>query len=175
MSTVIAPALNLLLEVARADARAAGLPYAGSIDPTEAWHLFSHEQAVLVDVRSAEEFRFVGHVPGSINVPWASGLTLTRNPRFLDELAKQVEVHDVVLMLCRSAKRSALAAAAATRAGYQNVFNVDSKASWTTAGSAAPRMVGDYADYRGSKTKPCGWPDPPTALPLVVRRMRCQD
>lgn len=124
MRALTAAAINPVLELARTEARASGLPYAGSIEPAEAWHLFSHEQAVLVDVRSAEEYRFVGHVPGSINVAWASGRTLTRNARFLEELAEKVERDDVVLLLCRSAKRSALAATAATRAGYLNAFNV---------------------------------------------------
>lgn len=124
MSQVITSATSPVLEIARAEARGARLPYAGSIEPTEAWHLFSHEQAVLIDVRSAEEFKFVGHVPGSINVAWASGLTLTRNPRFLEHLAEKVERDDVLLLLCRSAKRSALAAAAAARPGYLNAFNV---------------------------------------------------
>jgi rhodanese-related sulfurtransferase len=80
---------------------------------------------LLVDVRSAEERKFVGHVPDSLHVPWATGTSLTRNPRFARELEAKVGGKDaVVLLLCRSGKRSALAAETAAKAGLVNVFNV---------------------------------------------------
>jgi rhodanese-related sulfurtransferase len=85
-------------------------------------------QAALVDVRSGEERKFVGHVPESLHVAWATGTALTRNPRFVRELeaklAKDGGKDAVVLLLCRSGKRSALAAEAAAKAGFTNVFNV---------------------------------------------------
>jgi rhodanese-related sulfurtransferase len=113
------------VETARAQALSAGLPYAGSIAPAAAWALFSSEQALLVDVRSGEERKFVGHVPGSVHVPWATGTALTRNPRFVRELeAKTGGKEALVLLLCRSGKRSALAAEAAAKAGFSRVFNV---------------------------------------------------
>ena len=80
--------------------------------------------AVLVDVRSAEERTFVGRVPAGAHVAWASGTSLTRNPRFVRELEAKVRKDEVLLLLCRSGKRSALAAEAATKAGFTNVFNV---------------------------------------------------
>ncbi len=79
---------------------------------------------MLVDVRTAEERKFVGQVPGSVHVPWATGTSLTRNPRFVRELEAKVGKHQNVLLLCRSGKRSALAAEAATKAGFTAVFNV---------------------------------------------------
>ena len=82
----------------------------------------------MVDVRSAEERKFVGHVPGSLHVPWATGTALTRNPRFVRELeaklAKDGGKEAVVVLLCRSGKRSVLAAEAAAGAGFRHVFNV---------------------------------------------------
>jgi len=114
-----------VLENARAAARGAGLPYAGSISPVDAWALTKNGQAVLVDVRSAEERKFVGLVPDSLHVAWATGTALTRNPRFVRELeAKVANKNAVVLLLCRSGKRSALAAEAAAKAGFQSAFNV---------------------------------------------------
>lgn len=38
------------------------------------------------DVRTAEERKFVGLVPGSVHVTWATGTSLTRNPRFTRDL-----------------------------------------------------------------------------------------
>jgi len=82
--------------------------------------------ARLLDVRSAEELRFVGQVPGSLHVPWATGTALTRNPRFVRELEAKLagDKNATVLLLCRSGKRSALAAEAASKAGFTHVFNV---------------------------------------------------
>jgi rhodanese-related sulfurtransferase len=117
-------ALPEALESARAVALATGLPYAGGVSPQVAWHLFSQDHALLVDVRSAEERKFVGHVPGSLHVPWATGTALTRNPRFVRELEAKTGKTTPVLLLCRSGKRSALAAEAAAKAGLTLVFNV---------------------------------------------------
>jgi rhodanese-related sulfurtransferase len=122
MSTTLAE--HPVLDSARARGLADHLPYAGGVPPQAAWELVQAGQAVLVDVRSGEERKFVGHVPGSVHVAWATGTALTRNPRFVRELEAKVGKDDVVLLLCRSGKRSALAAEAATKAGFQHAFNV---------------------------------------------------
>jgi rhodanese-related sulfurtransferase len=120
-----APALPEELASIKADAQASSLPYAGGVPPALAWKLFSTQQVLLVDVRSNEERKFVGHVPGSIHVPWATGTALTRNPRFVRELESKIGGKEVVaLLLCRSGKRSALAAEAAAKAGLTCIFNV---------------------------------------------------
>lgn len=126
MSAVLdAPALAPELEAAHAAAAEANLPYAGKVTPEQAWRLFSSGAVALVDVRSAEERKFVGHVPGSLHVAWATGTSLTRNPRFVRELEAKVGKTDPVILLCRSGKRSALAAEAAAKAGFTQVFNVN--------------------------------------------------
>jgi len=125
MSAVLEEAaVHPALESARQRARAEALPYAGSVPPAQAWELVQRGEAKLVDVRSAEERKFVGQVPGSLAVPWATGTALTRNPRFVRELEAKVRKDEVLLLLCRSGKRSALAAEAAAKAGFSNVFNV---------------------------------------------------
>lgn len=116
--------LHPVLQRAAEQADNAGLTYAGGVTPTEAWALVSAGAAVLVDVRSSEERKFVGQVPDSLHVPWATGTALTRNPRFVRDLENKVGRNAIVLFLCRSGKRSALAAEAATKAGLKNVFNV---------------------------------------------------
>ncbi len=117
-----------VLEAAWKTAQDQALGYAGGVSPRAAWQLVQQQLAVLVDVRSAEERHFVGHVPGSIHVPWATGTALTRNPRFVRELEARLATHGgkdaVALLLCRSGKRSVLAAQAAEAAGFRHVFNV---------------------------------------------------
>ncbi len=116
--------VHAVLETARESAAQLGLGYAGGITPRDAWALFSEGGALLVDVRTAEERKFVGYVPGSVHVPWATGTSLTRNPRFVRELEAKADKEAVVLLLCRSGNRSALAAEAAAKAGFAQVFNV---------------------------------------------------
>lgn len=116
--------LSPILAAARQRAERERLGYAGSVTPHEAWALFSQGEAVLVDVRTAEERQFVGHVRDSKHVAWATGLSLSRNPRFAKELEAKAGKDEVILLLCRSGKRSAAAAEAATKAGFRKVFNV---------------------------------------------------
>lgn len=112
------------LNAVRKVALATALPYAGGVPPKLAWALVQAGEAVLVDVRTTEERKFVGHVPGSLHVAWASGTAMTRNPRFVRELEAKTAKEATVLLLCRSGKRSDLAAEAAAKAGFTNVFNV---------------------------------------------------
>jgi len=112
-------------EVLDLPAQLADVQAQGGVPPAVAWQLFSSGQALLVDVRTAEERKFVGHVPDSLHVAWATGTALTRNPRFVRELESKAGGKDaVILLLCRSGKRSALAAEAAAKAGFTAVFNV---------------------------------------------------
>lgn len=117
-------AASPILQKARQHAAEEGLPYAGSVTPQDAWALFTSGEAILVDVRTAEERKFVGHVPETRHVAWMTGLSLSRNPRFAKELEAKAAKDDVVLLLCRSGKRSAAAAEAAHKAGFKNVFNI---------------------------------------------------
>jgi rhodanese-related sulfurtransferase len=121
-STTPAPESPTVSDIARSGAV---LPHGGSLHPKAAWQLIEQGDALLVDVRTAEERQFVGHVPGSLHAPWATGTALTRNPRFARELEAKVGGKDrPVLLLCRSGKRSALAMEAAIKAGFTQVANV---------------------------------------------------
>ncbi|HQR20925.1 MAG TPA: rhodanese-like domain-containing protein [Burkholderiaceae bacterium] len=99
------------------------LPYAGAVTPVEAWRLVSQRAARLVDVRTPAEFRFVGSVPGSVNIEWR-GTDVLPTAMFLDALRNKVDPTQPVLLLCRSAVRSDSAARAAAAAGFTRVYNV---------------------------------------------------
>lgn len=108
------------------------MSYAGDITPQQAWELLSENpDAVLVDVRTDAEWRFVG-------VPDLSGLGRdvvyiewnrsdgTRNENFVQELLERVPARDdrPVVFLCRSGNRSIAAAEAATEVGITPSYNV---------------------------------------------------
>jgi len=120
----LATPLSPILANARHRAERDQLPYAGSVSPQDAWTLFQAGEGVLIDVRTAEERKFVGHVPETKHVAWMTGLSLSRNPRFAKELEAKAGKGETILLLCRSGKRSAAAAEAAAKAGFTNVFNI---------------------------------------------------
>ncbi|MBO3083287.1 rhodanese-like domain-containing protein [Cellulomonas fengjieae] len=108
------------------------MSYAGDLTPEQAWDLLtSDENAVLVDVRTDAEWRYVG-IPdaGPIDgraalVEWVSYPSGRPNPRFLDQLADAgVTAGRPVVFLCRSGVRSIAAAQAATAAGLGPAYNV---------------------------------------------------
>jgi rhodanese-related sulfurtransferase len=109
--------------------------YAGDITPLEAWKMLNdNPQAVLVDVRTDAEWRFVG-VPDLssigrdvVYIEWNTSQG-QRNQSFLAELKEQVpDASDgeerPVVFLCRSGNRSIGAAEAATEAGITPAYNV---------------------------------------------------
>ncbi len=115
-----------VLNRARAKAGELGLSFAGQVTPPEAWQLVQDGAATLVDVRSAEERKFVGAVPDTVHVAWMTGLSLNRNPRFVKEFENKIkDKGNVVVLLCRSGKRSAAAAEALTNSGFTNIFNIE--------------------------------------------------
>ena len=105
--------------------------YAGDLSPREAWRLLETDgDAVLIDVRTEAEWRYVG-LPrvDALDRPlvlaeWqrSSG---EPNPNFVEEVkAHGVSPDAPLLLLCRSGVRSRSAAIALTRAGYRTCFNV---------------------------------------------------
>ena len=75
--------------------------------------------AQVLDVRTPEEFR-AEHLPGGINIP-------------LDEITQKVpqrfpDKGQILLLHCRSGRRSSLATAQLRRLGYTNVVNLGSYA-----------------------------------------------
>lgn len=123
-SSDLATQEHIILAAAREKAQQAGLQYAGDISPQNAWMLFSSGIAELVDVRTESELHHVGYVPGTKHVEWLKSEDLRKNLRFIRELISLTGKEDVVLFLCRSGKRSVVAAEAASQEGYRNAFNV---------------------------------------------------
>lgn len=101
------------------------LEFSGTVSPQDAWLLFQNQQAVIVDVRTIEERKFVGHIANTIHIPWATGISLNRNPRFAQDLETKVGKDKLILLLCRSGKRSAAAANVAFNARFESVYNID--------------------------------------------------
>lgn len=117
--------LNDLLEKVHQRAHEMALPYAGVVTPTEAAYLLEHlPKAVLVDVRSAAEWQFVGIVPNSVRIELKTWPGMQPNPHFQAQLKEQVDLEATVLFMCRSGVRSDEAARLASGIGFSSVYNV---------------------------------------------------
>jgi thiosulfate/3-mercaptopyruvate sulfurtransferase len=120
----------------------------------------------LVDVRSAEEYRGElsapahlpqeaaqrrGHIPGAVNVPWATAVAEDGTFKPIDELraiygGKGITPDKDVIAYCRIGERSSHTWFVLSEIlGYRNVRNYDG--SWTEYGSlvGAPIELGDPA------------------------------
>ncbi len=110
--------------------------YLADATPEETWEALSKEaDAVLVDVRTAAEWNYVGLPDVSktdaplLRVEWQSFPSGITNAAFVETLSDVLggagRSHDAPLyFICRSGARSASAAAAMTAAGYSRCYNV---------------------------------------------------
>lgn len=103
------------------------MSYAGDLTPTDAHrYLLEHPNAVMVDVRTAAEWNWVGipDIDGIRFVEWSSWPTGARNESFVEEAAQGLSTDQPMLLLCRSGARSIAAANALTEAGFSQCYNV---------------------------------------------------
>ncbi|GAB4240927.1 MAG: hypothetical protein Kow00109_16120 [Acidobacteriota bacterium] len=94
-------------------------------DPDLAWRLVHEEHALLLDVRSPEEFA-AGHIPGAVNI------NITELPDRLegvDKLTKGDKNHPIVVY-CRSGRRAAHAKDLLLDHGYLRVTNLGGVTDW---------------------------------------------
>lgn len=106
--------------------------YAGDITPKQAWEMLSENpDAVLIDVRTAAEWAWVGQVDLSgINkqhqcVEWNRFPGGVPNENFIHEIAElNSDKGTPLLFLCRSGVRSKYAAIAMTQAGFAICYNI---------------------------------------------------
>lgn len=108
------------------------------INAQDAFELLKNDQnSVLVDVRTFEEFNFVGFVNATpfnnrmVLLPWQLSPTMAENPEFapalensLKKLFSDKSKDAKVLFLCRTGGRSNAAANYAENLGYKNCYNV---------------------------------------------------
>ena len=104
-----------------------------SISPIEAQKLLNENpSAILIDVRSAMEFLFVGHPKGAVHVAWIDEPDWKVDPAFSSHV-RQVMLGGLncddggctpVVLICRSGKRSHEAGEALIKDGFNDVYNV---------------------------------------------------
>lgn len=104
-----------------------------TISARAGWDLLrERSDAMLFDVRSSMEYLFVGHPVGAVNVAWIDEPDWTINPKFADEVRREIErarpdqviERTPVLLICRSGVRSLEAGQVLVEAGFRDVYNI---------------------------------------------------
>lgn len=92
------------------------------------------EKVKVIDVRTPEEFAFIGHPEMAVNIPLAfvtyerKGGKVTYGPKVNAEFVAEVKglagPGDTLLLTCRSGGRSAMAVNTLAKAGFKKAYNV---------------------------------------------------
>jgi rhodanese-related sulfurtransferase len=92
------------------------------------------DNIMVLDVRTTEEYIYVGHAPMAWNVPLASQtydwdaekqyFGFKPNPAFIAQVTEIAGVTDTILVMCRSGGRSAMAVNRLAEAGFTNVYQI---------------------------------------------------
>lgn len=93
------------------------------------------DQINVVDVRTPEEYIFIGHAPMARNIPvkflankWdakAKKPLFKPNPEFVAQCQKHYQPQDKIIIMCGSGKRSVDAVKQLKEAGYKDVIFVE--------------------------------------------------
>jgi rhodanese-related sulfurtransferase len=88
----------------------------------------------ILDVRTPEEYVFVGHAPMAVNIPLAflayvwddakQGFPWELNPEFVELVTERFDPDETILVSCRSGGRSAIAISLLAEAGFTKAHNV---------------------------------------------------
>jgi len=117
------------------------------------------DKLVVLDVRTPEEYIFVGHAPMARNIPIRvlnQELTaknrkpvMEPNPDFVSQVKRDYKVSDTILVMCRSGGRSAMAVNLLAEAGFIKVYNI-------TDGFEGDAVKDPESYYNGKRVKN-GW------------------
>ena len=125
------------------------------------------DKVKLIDVRTPEEFAFVGHPEMAWNVPLAFvtyqgkdgkiEYGLKMNPDFVAGVKKIAGPTDTLLLMCRSGGRSAMAVNQLAAAGFKNAYNI-------TDGMEGDKVEDPESVFHGKRMKN-GWKN--SGLPWI--------
>jgi rhodanese-related sulfurtransferase len=117
------------------------------------------DQVKVLDVRTPEEYIFVGHATMAVNIPaflqtleWDEEkhrFSMVPNPDFRKQVQATFEPDDTILVMCRSGGRSAMAVNQLAAAGFKNVYNI-------TDGMEGDKVAEPGSLYHGQRMKN-GW------------------
>ncbi|HUO08328.1 MAG TPA: rhodanese-like domain-containing protein [Phycisphaerae bacterium] len=124
------------------------------------------EKVKILDVRTPEEYLFVGHPSMAWKVPLAvqtyewdeekKQFPMKPLPDFVTRMQTIAKPEDTIMALCRSGGRSALAVNALAKAGFKNVYNIIDGMEGDTVDDPDSVFVGQRVK-NGWKNAGCPW------------------
>ncbi|MBI4798610.1 MAG: sulfurtransferase [Desulfarculus sp.] len=91
-------------------------------------------QVKVLDVRTVEEYVFVGHAPMAVNIPslhfshkidsFRKSYAMPANDMFVEQVKARFQAEDTILVICRSGQRSASAVNLLAGAGFKQAYSV---------------------------------------------------
>jgi rhodanese-related sulfurtransferase len=107
--------------------------YVTAKEAYEMWQADKNKINIL-DVRTPEEYIFIGHAPMSHNIPFHlfnckmavrnKEPLMKINPNFIAEVSRKFKTSDTIVVICRSGNRSAAAVNALASAGFKIAYSV---------------------------------------------------
>ena len=107
--------------------------YVTAAEAYDKW-LAAPDMVKVFDVRTLEEYIYVGHAPMAWNIPllfqtheWNAEkgyFAFQPNPDFLSQAKEAAGPEDTILVMCRSGGRSAMAVNMLAEAGFTNVYQI---------------------------------------------------
>ncbi|MFC1777814.1 rhodanese-like domain-containing protein [Pseudomonadota bacterium] len=132
--------------------------YLTAAEAYDKW-LAAPDAVKVFDVRTLEEYLFVGHAPMAWNIPllfqtddWDAEkdrFAMQPNPDFLSLVNEVAQPTDTILVMCRSGGRSAMAVNALAEAGFTNVYQI-------TDGMEGDAVKDPQSVFQGQRLKN-GW------------------
>jgi rhodanese-related sulfurtransferase len=120
----------------------------------------------IVDVRTPEEYLFIGHPPMAWKIPVAEQtyewddakkqFPMKLLPDFVERMKKVAKPGDTVMVMCRSGVRSAIAANLLAKAGFGHVHNIVDGMEGDTVEDDESVFVGQRMK-NGWKNSGCPW------------------
>jgi rhodanese-related sulfurtransferase len=125
-------ALQAATQLPREKQTALGL-YVTAKEAYEKWKA-APDNIKIIDVRTPEEYLFVGHPPMAWKIPLAAQLyewdaakaqfPMKSLPDFVSRVSEVAKPDDMLLVMCRSGGRSAKAVNLLAKAGFTRVYNI---------------------------------------------------
>jgi rhodanese-related sulfurtransferase len=139
------------------------------------------EKVRIVDVRTPEEYLFVGHPTMAWKIPLAiqsyewdaakKQFPMKPLPDFVDRVQQVAKPDDTLMVMCRSGGRSAMAVNALAKAGFKHVHNIIDGMEGDANADSDSMHPGQHPTD-GWKNSGCPWTKKLTSDRMVLPKAR---
>ena len=154
--------------------------YVTSREAYEKWKA-EPDKVKIIDVRTPEEFLFVGHPTMAWKIPIAAQsyewdaekkhLPMKPLPDFVSRVSEVAKPDDTLMVMCRSGSRSAMAVNALAKAGFKRVYTITDGMEGDVVEDPNSVFVGQRL-VNGWKNSGCPWTYKLTPDRMVLPKVR---